>query len=57
MKRSLFVKGKADMDGAIYKKFEDVVMVETDLGGEKYEALRKKHPDWGNINLESWKWI
>ena len=45
------------MDGAIYKKFEDVVMVETDLGGEKYEALRKKHPDWGNINLESWKWI
>ena len=57
MKRSLFVKGKADRDGAILKNFEDFVMVENDYGNEKYEALRRKHTDWGNINIETWKWM
>jgi len=57
MKRSLFVKGKADRDGAVWKNFEDVVMVESDSGSEKYEALRRKHPDWRNINIESWEWM
>ena len=51
------MKGKADRDGAVWKDFEDVVMVEKDLGNEKYEALRRKHPDWGNIDIKSWDWL
>ena len=50
------LKGHANYDDVIHKKFEVVVPLEsTQFGWTKIEAIQKVHPDWEAICVDSWE--
>jgi hypothetical protein len=56
MARMYLLKGHANYDNVIHKKFEVVVPLEsTQFGWTKIEAIQKIHPDWEAICVDSWE--
>ena len=50
------IKGHANYNGACQKNFEVVAPLETTQGGQhKIDAVKKLHPDWEAICVDSWK--
>ena len=56
MAKMYVIKGHANYNGACQKNFEVVAPLETTQGGQhKIDAVKKLHPDWEAICVDSWK--
>lgn len=56
------VKGTATINGRCCQNFSETLYLDnTGLGDHKYQELRRLHPDWQSINVNSWdcdgKWV
>lgn len=50
------IKGTATYAGAVHKKFEVIAPLESTQGSwHKKEAVKKIHPDWEDISIDSWQ--
>ena len=56
MASKYILRGKATINGAMYKNFEEIVSLEQQYGSQlKIDAIKRIHPDWTDITVESWE--
>ena len=56
MAKMYVIKGRSTYDGVVHKNFEVIAPLERELGSDlKIQAVKKLHPDWEEISIDSWK--